>query len=267
MPRIRTIKPDFWKHEDLSDLPPETHLMAAALLNYADDEGYFNANPKLVKADCCPLREDSTNVRRALEQLASIGYIDIGECEDGKKWGRVRKFCEHQRVDRARESKIKHLTITWEASTKNRRILDEGSTPEGNGMDGNGSEGNGMDGDDAPKGAPPKPKKNEVQRPDDIDEQVWSDFLAHRRQKKAKLTPTAWKTIRKQLDLGIEKGHDPNEMLAVAMAAGWQGFEFEWYLNRKRKQTANGGKPPMADDYSGKHYEGTPDDELPASLR
>lgn len=139
MPRIRTIKPDFWKHEDLSEMPPETHMMAAALLNYADDEGYFNANPKLVKADCCPLREDSTNVRRSLEQLYLIGYIDLGECEDGKRWGRVRKFCEHQRVDRPRDSKIKDLNIEWESSTKNRRRIDEGSALEGNGMEGNGS--------------------------------------------------------------------------------------------------------------------------------
>lgn len=81
--------------------------------------------------------------------------------------------------------------------------------------------------------APAPLPKNSVPRPDDIDEQVWSDFLAHRRQKKAKLTPTAWKAIRKQLDAGIQKGHDPNEMLAVAMAAGWQGFELDWYENRK----------------------------------
>ena len=139
MPRIRTIKPDFWKHEDLSELPPETHLMAAALLNYADDEGYFNANPKLVKAECCPLREDSTNIRRSLEQLASIGYIRLGKCEDGKNWGHIKKFLDHQRVDRPRDSKIKCLRIDWEGSTNNRRTIDEGSTLEGNGMEGNGS--------------------------------------------------------------------------------------------------------------------------------
>ena len=41
MARIRTIKPDFWKHEDLSALPEITHMLAAALLNHADDEGFF----------------------------------------------------------------------------------------------------------------------------------------------------------------------------------------------------------------------------------
>jgi len=90
------------------------------------------------------------------------------------------------------------------------------------------------------KTAPTPLRKNEVSRPDDIDEQTWSDFLAHRRQKKAKLTPTAWKAIRKQLDIGAAKGHDPNDMLAVAMAAGWQGFEFEWFANRVGKSKPTG---------------------------
>ena len=61
MARIRTIKPEFWKHEDLSALPEITHMLAAALLGYADDEGYFNANPALVKSECLPLRESSVS--------------------------------------------------------------------------------------------------------------------------------------------------------------------------------------------------------------
>jgi hypothetical protein len=56
MARIRTIKPEFWRHEDLSALPEATHMLAAQLLNYADDYGYFNANPALIKAEVSPLR-------------------------------------------------------------------------------------------------------------------------------------------------------------------------------------------------------------------
>jgi hypothetical protein len=41
MGRIRTIKPEFWRSEDLCSLPEATHMLAAALLNYADDEGFF----------------------------------------------------------------------------------------------------------------------------------------------------------------------------------------------------------------------------------
>lgn len=131
MSRIRTIKPEFWKHEDLSELPPETHMLAAALLNYADDEGYFNANPKLIQAECCPLRDDSTTVRRSIELLSSIGYIRLFEGADGKSYGHVVKFAIHQRVDRPKESKIKEL----ELSTNNRRTIDEQSSLEGKGKE------------------------------------------------------------------------------------------------------------------------------------
>lgn len=135
MARIRTIKPEFWKHEDLSELPPETHMLAASLLNYADDEGYFNANPKLIQAECCPLREDSTNVRRSIEMLSKIGYIRLYEGSDGKSYGHIVTFKDHQRVDRPKQSKIKAL----EVSTKDRRKIDDESTQEGNREQGTGN--------------------------------------------------------------------------------------------------------------------------------
>jgi len=131
MARIRTIKPEFWKHEDLSELPPETHMLAAALLNYADDEGYFNANAKLIQAECCPLRDDSTNVRRSIEMLSSIGYIRLFEGSDGKSYGHIKTFSDHQRVDRPKPSKIKAL----EVSQKDRRRIDDESTLEGKGKE------------------------------------------------------------------------------------------------------------------------------------
>ena len=43
MARIRTLKPEFWKHEGLSELPEATHMLAAALLNYAHPMHYGRA--------------------------------------------------------------------------------------------------------------------------------------------------------------------------------------------------------------------------------
>ena len=62
MARIRTIKPEFWTDEDLSEVSEAACLLAIGLLNYADDEGYFNANPKLVKAAVFPIREQSGSI-------------------------------------------------------------------------------------------------------------------------------------------------------------------------------------------------------------
>ena len=62
MARIRTIKPEFWTDEDMAELSEPACLLAIGLLNYADDEGYFNANPKLIKAAVFPIREPSVPI-------------------------------------------------------------------------------------------------------------------------------------------------------------------------------------------------------------
>lgn len=136
MARIRTLKPEFFKHEDLSALPAETHLLAAALLNYADDEGYFNANPALIRAECCPLREDSAKVPESLRSLQSVGYLSLGRGDNGRAYGRIVNFTAHQRVSHPTKSKISELSITWEplaSPPENFRKPPEPLRPEGKG--------------------------------------------------------------------------------------------------------------------------------------
>lgn len=139
MARIRTIKPDFWKHEELSELPESVHMLAAALLNYADDEGYFNANDKLVKAECCPLREPSVSIHDALTMLSNVGYLRLGKSTDGKRFGHIINFDLHQRVNRKTPSKIKNIAIAWDDSVSAHAQLTESSPLEGKGKEGKGT--------------------------------------------------------------------------------------------------------------------------------
>ena len=132
MARIRTVKPEFWTHEDLSALPEATHMLAAALLNYADDEGYFNANPGLIKAACFPLRDLSVSVQDSLNMLVQNGFVRIGVGTDGKRYGQVVTFNEHQRVNRPTPSKIKALNVSWEVSVTAHTQLTDPSPPERN---------------------------------------------------------------------------------------------------------------------------------------
>ena len=114
MGRIRSIKPEFFTNEGLSALDAETHLFAAGLLCYADDEGYFNANPKLTAAAIFPLREVSGKIPEMYRSLHAIGYLALGSSADGKHWGRILKFDTHQGVSHPTPSKIKGLQITWD---------------------------------------------------------------------------------------------------------------------------------------------------------
>jgi hypothetical protein len=138
MGRIRTIKPEFTQDEELSSLSAEVHLLAAGLLCHSDDDGYFNANPKLVKAAVFPLRESSLSIHDMLTQLVNIGFIRLGTATDAKHYGHVVKFTEHQRVNRPTPSKIKHLPIQWVDSVSTHGRLSEDSLPERKGKEGKG---------------------------------------------------------------------------------------------------------------------------------
>lgn len=132
MARIRTIKPEFWTHEGLSSLPESTHLLAAALLNYADDEGYLNANPALIRAACCPLREPSVSIQDSLTMLSNLGYLEFGNGSDGRRFGRIMAFDTHQRVNRPTPSKIRRLQVSWPPSMNMHGGFTEPSPLEGN---------------------------------------------------------------------------------------------------------------------------------------
>lgn len=130
MARIRTIKPEFWTDERLSALPEATHLLAAALLNHSDDEGYFNANHALIKAACSPIREPSVTIPESLERLAGVGYLSFGAGSDGRHYGRIVNFHKHQKVNRPSPSRIKPLVTSFTGSRNGQGPLTEPSLAE-----------------------------------------------------------------------------------------------------------------------------------------
>ena len=129
--RIRTLKPSFGLHEELSRLPPETHLLAAVLPMYADDEGFFRAHPRLVQSQCLPLREDSVSVEESLELLQGVGYLALGVGADGKRYGHITNFLKHQRVNRFTASSIKETEIRWDNSATAHQAVTELAPTEG----------------------------------------------------------------------------------------------------------------------------------------
>lgn len=125
--RIRTVKPEFWAHPVMSRLPYDTRILALGLLNLSDDEGYFDADPDYIRGSVL-FREDSSNVRRMLDELSRSEWITLcGRPE--RPIGRVVNFRKHQRVDRPQPSRLKQYAFD-ESSTNDRRALDDQSTQE-----------------------------------------------------------------------------------------------------------------------------------------
>lgn len=235
MARIRTIKPEFWADEDLSELPVETHMLAAALLNHADDEGYFNANPKLVKAQCCPLRDDSVSVQESLKMLSEIGYLQIGNGADGKRYGRIRNFTKHQKINRPSASKISEQTITWENSVNPHGVGGEDSPPEGNRDQGTGIR---EQGTGEPDSSDPPSTPKEPPCPPNVSESVWTGYVEHRRAKRARLTDHAVKLLTRKLEDLSQSQAD--RCLELSIENGWTGVFPEQVQKSGGKTPATG---------------------------
>ena len=145
MARIRSIKPDFFSNEGLATVSESAQLLAAGLLCYADDEGYFNAHPGLVKAAVFPLRDPLESIEACMAALVKIGYIQLGTGIDCKRYGHVVKFLDHQRVSHPIPSKIKAMRVVWEVSgeiPESSVKPQEVGRPELNGIELNGTDKN-----------------------------------------------------------------------------------------------------------------------------
>lgn len=125
--RIRTVKPEFWQDEDLAEISETARLVAIGLLNMADDDGFFNANEKLVSSMLFPLTEPSLSIHECLNQLVGTGYLKLFPCKKGKKvYGVVCNFAKHQKVNRPTPSKIKDLVDFTDDSLNTHGVITVG---------------------------------------------------------------------------------------------------------------------------------------------
>lgn len=124
--RIRTVKPEFWKNKPLARLPEFTRLMALALLNMADDEGYFAAEPELVRGDLFPFEQDLRKIQVALTELSGIDYLRLAQADDGRIYGMIVTFTVHQKISHSYASKIKGLASFTEHSVNAQGIFSLG---------------------------------------------------------------------------------------------------------------------------------------------
>jgi hypothetical protein len=169
--RIRTIKPEFWLHEGLCSCSEFTRLLAIALLNWSDDEGYFMAHPSLIRGSLFPFLDNSKNIPGSLQDLSRVGWIELGEDSQGRPVGRVTNFLKHQRVDKPQGSKIKGSSVFQEHSKNIPGIILEPSKEEWNGMEGEEEHGKGSGTEDE------KPKNKRLPKPSVMTDEEWMASL------------------------------------------------------------------------------------------
>lgn len=154
MARIRTVKPELFRHEGLFELEHETGLPVRVafigLFTAADRDGCFKWRPRELKLDVMPY--DQTDFSRVLDALATRGFV-IKYRVDDAWYGLIPTFTKHQVINnREKSSDLPGLDDAQEVFspnnndllTRDSRVSDASSTRHGNVQgEGKGREGKG----------------------------------------------------------------------------------------------------------------------------
>jgi hypothetical protein len=93
--RIRTVKPAFFKDEELAELPPITRLLFQGLWLMADRDGRLEDRPRFIKVEVLPY--DDCDVEPMLAALNDKKFILRYEVAD-RKCIHISGFTTHQRI-------------------------------------------------------------------------------------------------------------------------------------------------------------------------
>lgn len=163
--RIRTVKPDWWNHRIMAKLPDRVQLFAIGLLNYADDEGLFWADPVLIRNAIRPFDENTGVVTECLQELIKIKWIEIRTHPTEGQIGFIVNFKKHQRINKPTPSKIRDYWLQADSGSAPVVLRDEcagDSAQEGKGKE---EEGRGKGADAPPHASNFKTAWNELPPP------------------------------------------------------------------------------------------------------
>jgi hypothetical protein len=98
--RIRSVKPEFFRHEELQDCEashPGKYIMLSfiGLWCISDSKGRFEWKPRVMKLDILPFL--NFNMEETLAVLEEHGFVERYEV-DGRPFGFIPSFEKHQRI-------------------------------------------------------------------------------------------------------------------------------------------------------------------------
>lgn len=118
MARIRSIKPEFWEDEKLSDIPIQARLLFIGTWNFADDYGVLSDSVKWIKAKIFPydsLRDN--DVKQWCDALIKNRMLVPFNYGD-KGYYIIRRFRSHQIIDKRYEKSILPIDVMTEILSK-----------------------------------------------------------------------------------------------------------------------------------------------------
>ncbi|WP_329423010.1 hypothetical protein [Streptomyces sp. NBC_01268] len=221
MPRIRTIKPDFFTSLTIADLSIEQRLTFIGLWTHCDDLGRAVDDARLIKAALWPLDDrTAADVETDLAALSESSLI-LRYTVTGKRYLAVSGWKEHQRINRPSASRLPAPdqgestpepppTRGDEGSEQAHAHLSEDSPQERNREQGREEgTGNGTSSALAPRDPDPSPAREDVER--------LCEHLADRIVQNGSKRPTITKAWRDAARLMLDKDGRTEEQVHGAI--------------------------------------------------
>lgn len=106
MARIRTIKPDFWTDEKLSECSLSARLVFIGLWTFADDDGRMEYQPARIRMQLFPC--GAVSPARLIEYLGELSERSLIRIYtvDGKQFLDIPNFAKHQKINRPTPSRL-----------------------------------------------------------------------------------------------------------------------------------------------------------------
>jgi hypothetical protein len=223
--RIRTVKPEFFTHAELSDIERISNvpirLAFIGLWCACDREGRFKWDARRLGVQILPY--DHVDFEFILDILKTNGFIEKYEI-DGKTYGFVPSFHRHQVINnREQESSLPPFQQPDLFSAELTRVNTCESTRESTGEStrADACSGEGKEGKGRKEG---RVEEIEIDFPFESEgfREAWNSWVIYRKEKKKKLTPSTIKMQLKKLE-GIGEVR-AIKMIAYSIENGWEGL-------------------------------------------
>lgn len=248
--RIRTVKPELFRHEGLFEAEQESGLPLRfafiGLFTVCDRDGIFRWQPRQIKLDVMPY--DTHDFSRVLDALVTRGFVCRYAC-GSEEYGLIPTFPRHQVINNREKAssfpRIEDADSVYgaeanenkELPTCEPRVIDASSTRHGN-VQGEGK-GKGREGEqEGEQGRARAARRDWLTELMDlgVNEKHAKDWLEVRRGKKAKMTDTVIDGIKREARQACVSF---GEAIRISAESGWQGFKADWV----NKPAANNGAP------------------------
>jgi hypothetical protein len=221
MARIRTIKPEFPHSESMGRVSRDSRLCFILLWTLADDSGRLRGNSRMLASLLFPYDSDASSLMddwlSELERESCIHRYSV----DGSTFIQIAKWLSHQKIDKPSQSKIPPFDEASRilANPRERSSGDQG-VDQGKDLDQGSKE-----------KAPRKRVAPAIQKPDEVTDQVWSDWLELRKAKRAPVTQTV---VDGAASEAAKAGMTLDGFLSVWCSRGSQGLQAEWIKPHER---------------------------------